>query len=106
MKKKLRKSTVKPVVKPKIPSRSRILESLTGSDALSILEILADRDAGLAREIDAVAGDLLGEVDVAGVAANVTDELVSLDVDDRKPPLSKLESFVKEHCPRYVALLA
>jgi hypothetical protein len=23
-----------------------------------------------------------------------------------KPPLSKLESFVKEHCPRYVALLA
>jgi len=198
MKKKLRKSTVKPVVKPKIPSRSRILESLTGSDALSILEILADRDAGLAREIDAVAGDLLGEVDVAGVAANVMDELVSLDVDDifdksgarrdgyvdpgdaafqmfeealapflqdmeryrtlglperasacclgilqgiydfdeesstqykewavdapadffgqvadawaniyhGKPPLSKLESFVKEHCPRYVALLA
>jgi hypothetical protein len=36
---------------------------------LSILEILADRDAGLAREIDAVAGDLLGGVDVAGVAA-------------------------------------
>jgi hypothetical protein len=23
-----------------------------------------------------------------------------------KPPLSKLESVVKEHCPRYVALLA
>ena len=77
MKKKLRKSTVKPVVKPKIPSRSRILESLTGSDALSILEILADRDAGLAREIDAVAGELLGEVNVAGVAANVKDELES-----------------------------
>jgi hypothetical protein len=56
MKKKLRKSAVKPVVKPKIPSRSRILESLTGSDALSILKILADRDEGLAREIDAVAG--------------------------------------------------
>src|SRR6267154_2047164 len=82
MKKRLRKSAVKPVVKPKIPSRSRILESLTGSDALSILKILADRDEQLAREIDAVIGELLGEVDVAGVAANVTDELESLDVDD------------------------
>src|SRR5229473_3794898 len=198
MTKRLRKSAVKPVVKPKVPSRSRVLESLTGSVALSILKILASRDERLAREIDAVAGDLLGEVNVAGVAANVKDELESLDVDDifdksgarhdgyvdpgeaafqmfeealapflqdmeryrtlglheqasacclgilqgihdfdkdsstqykewavdapeeyfgqvadaweniyhGKPPLSKLESFVKEHCPRYVALLA
>jgi hypothetical protein len=82
MKKRLRKSAVKPVVKPKIPPRSRILESLTGSDALSILKILAARDERLAREIDAVAGELLGEVNVAGVAANVKDELESLDVDD------------------------
>ena len=82
MKKRLRKSAVKRVVNPRTPSRSRILESLTGSDALSILRILADRDERLAREIDAVAGDLLGEVDVAGVAANVKDELESLAVDD------------------------
>jgi hypothetical protein len=82
MKKRLRKSAVKRIVKPKIPSRSRILESLTGSDALSILRILADSDERLAREIDAVAGDLLGEVDVAGMAENVKDELESLDVDD------------------------
>src|SRR5260370_8314055 len=80
--KRLRKSAVKPVVKTKSPSRSRVLESLTGSDALSILKILADRDERLAREIDAVAGELLGEVNVADVAANVTDELESLDVDD------------------------
>ena len=60
MKKRLRKSAVKPVVKPKIPSRSRILESLTGSDALSILKILAERDQGLAREIDAVADSVIG----------------------------------------------
>jgi hypothetical protein len=165
---------------------------------LSILKILAARDERLAREIDAVAGELLGEVNVAGVAANVKDELESLDVDDifdksgarrdgyvdpgeaafqmfeealapflqdmeryrtlglpeqasacclgilqgiydfdkdsstqykewavdapeeyfgqvadaweniyhGKPPLSKLESFVKEHCPRFAELLA
>jgi hypothetical protein len=82
MKKRLRKSAVKPVAKSKAPSCSRVLESLTGSDALSILKILAERDEGLAREIDAVAGELLGEVNVAGVATNVTDELESLDVDD------------------------
>lgn len=57
MKKRLPQSAVKPVLKSKIPSRSRVLESLTGSDALSILKILAERDEGLAREIDAVAGE-------------------------------------------------
>jgi len=54
MKKRLCKSAVKPLVKPNVPSQSRILESLTGSDALSILKILADRDERLAREINAV----------------------------------------------------
>jgi hypothetical protein len=44
MKKRLRKSVAKPVVNPKVPSRSRVLESPTGSDALSTLEILAERD--------------------------------------------------------------
>jgi hypothetical protein len=82
MEKKLRKSAVKPVVKPKAPSPSTLLESLSGSDALSILKILADRDERLASEIDAVAGELLGEVNVAEVAASVKDELESLDVDD------------------------
>src|SRR5260370_12124351 len=82
MTKRLRRSAVKPVEKSKVPPCSRVLESLTGSDALSILKILAKRDERLAREIDAVAGELLGEVDVAGVAANVMDELESLDVDD------------------------
>jgi hypothetical protein len=82
MKKKLRKSAVKPVVKPKAPSPSKLLESLSGSDALSILQILADRDERLAGEIYAVAGELLGEVNVAEVAASVKDELESLDVND------------------------
>jgi hypothetical protein len=82
MEKKLRKSAVKPVVKPKAPSPSKLLESLSGSDALSILKILADRDERLAGEIYAVAGELLGEVNVAEVAASVKDELESLDVDD------------------------
>jgi hypothetical protein len=85
MKKRLRKSAVKPVVKPKIPSRSRILESLTGSDALSILKILADRDERLAREIVADAWE---------------------NIYHGKPPLSKLESFVKEHCPDYAEWFA
>ena len=48
MKKRLHKSAVKRVVKARTPSRSRMLESLTGSDALSILRILADRDERLA----------------------------------------------------------
>ncbi len=78
----MRKSAVKPVAKSKLPPCSGVLESLTGSDALSILKILAGRDEGLAREIDAVAGELLGEIDVAGLAASVKDELESLDVDD------------------------
>jgi hypothetical protein len=69
-------------VKPKVPFRSRVLESLSSSDALSILKILAARDERFAREIDAVAGELLGEVNVADVAANVRDELETLDVDN------------------------
>jgi len=82
MKKKLRKSAVKSVARPKAPSPSTLLESLTGLEALSVLKILAERDERIAREIDAVAGELLGETDVADVAASLKDELESLDVDD------------------------
>ncbi|MEW6442580.1 MAG: hypothetical protein AB1640_16705 [bacterium] len=59
-----------------------ILESLTGSDALSILKILAERHDKLAQEIDAIAEELLPNVDVEELAADVKGALELLDVED------------------------
>ena len=42
---------------------SKILESITGSDALSILKLLAERDEKLVEVIDAAARELLGQVE-------------------------------------------
>jgi hypothetical protein len=58
------------------------MESLSGTGALSILKILAERQAGFAEAIDAEAEELLGEVDVESLAAEVKDVLGCLDVED------------------------
>ena len=45
-----------------------VLDSLTGEDALSLLKILAERDAKLARTIVDAASELLGTVEPSGLA--------------------------------------
>ncbi len=48
--------------KPAAPV-SKVLDSITDSDALSILKLLAERDDKLVDVIDATARELLGQVD-------------------------------------------
>ena len=61
---------------------SKVLESITDSDALSILKLLVERDDKLVAVIDATARELLGEVDAEDVAMDVQMELELLDVED------------------------
>lgn len=60
----------------------RILESITGSDALSILKRLAERDNRFAEAICETARELLGDVDSEDVAMAVQMELETLDVEE------------------------
>jgi hypothetical protein len=60
----------------------KILQSITGTDALTILRVLADRDEGVAQEIEAIARELFSHVAIDDVAANVQMELESLEVED------------------------
>lgn len=62
--------------------KPRFLKSITGADALAILEILAGRNENLAQEIDAVAKELLSQVEMEEVAANVQMELEFLHIED------------------------
>jgi hypothetical protein len=43
--------------------KPKILESITGTDALAILKVLADGNKSLAQEIDAIAKALLNHVE-------------------------------------------
>ena len=62
--------------------KANTLKSITGADALAILEVLAARSENLAQEIDAIAKELFSHVEIGEVAANVQMELESLDVED------------------------
>ena len=62
--------------------KPKVLESITGNDALAILKVLAERHENLAQEISAVAKELLSHVEIEEVAANVQMELEFLDVED------------------------
>lgn len=62
--------------------KPKVLESITGSDALAILEVLADRHENIAKEIEAVAKELLSHVEIEDVATNVQTDLELLDVED------------------------
>jgi hypothetical protein len=55
---------------------------MTGSDALSILKLLAERDDKFAEVIDATARELLGHVDFEDVAKDVQMDLEFLDVEE------------------------
>ncbi len=61
---------------------SKVLESITDSDARSILKLLAERDHKLVEVIDATARELLGQVDTEDVATDVQMELELLDVEE------------------------
>ena len=77
-----RKAKGKPTAKKRAAPASEVLESMSGSDALSVLRALAERDDKLAEEIDATARELLGQVDAEDVAAEVQMALEALDVED------------------------
>lgn len=61
---------------------SKVLESITDSDARSILKLLAERDDKLVEVIDATARELLDQVDTEDVAMDVQMELELLDVEE------------------------
>lgn len=59
----------------------KVLDSITGDDALAILKVLV-RDRRLAQEIERVAREHCSNVEMHVVAANVATELDSLDIED------------------------
>ena len=66
----------------KTKGKSGILESITGSDALSILNALAQQDEKIKTTIEKTAMEILSVVDVDEVAAKVQGELELLQVED------------------------
>ena len=66
----------------KAKGKSEILESITGSDALSILHVLAERDEQIKTLIEKTALEILGTVDVDEIASAVQMELEFLQVED------------------------
>jgi len=61
---------------------SKILDSITGSDALSLLKLLAERDEEFAELIDATGRELLAKVNSEEVATEVQIALESLGVEE------------------------
>ncbi len=74
--------TKKSASRRKAKGKSEILESITGSDALSILNVLAQRDEQIKTVIEKTAVEILGTVDVDEIAAAVQMELELLQVED------------------------
>ena len=62
--------------------KSKVLESITGNDALSILNVLAMRDSAIAKMIDEVALEIFRGVNADEVADQVQSELEFLQVED------------------------
>ena len=61
--------------------KPKVLESITGSDALAILKVLVERHDNIAKEIESVAKELLSHVEIEDVATNVQSDLELLDVE-------------------------
>ena len=66
----------------KTKGKSEILETITGSDALSILNALAQQDEKIKTTIEKTAMEILSVVDVDEIAATVQGELELLQVED------------------------
>ena len=67
---------------PRKKRKSNTLDAISGTDAMEVLRILANRDKELSKEIDAIAWDLLADVAFDEVADCVQAELESLAVED------------------------
>ena len=67
---------------PRKKRKSNTLDAISGTDAIEVLRILANRDKELSKEIDAIAKDLLADVSLDEVADCVQAELESLAVED------------------------
>ena len=63
--------TKKSASRRKTKGKSEILESITGSDALSILNAIAQRDEKIKTTIEKTAMEILSAVDVDEIAAKV-----------------------------------
>jgi len=74
--------TKKSASRRKTKGKSEILESITGSDALSILNAIAQRDEKIKTTIEKTAMEILSAVDVDEIAAKVQGELELLQVED------------------------
>lgn len=74
--------TKKSASRRKTKGKSEILESITGSDALSILNAIAQRDEKIKTTIEKIAVDILSAVNVDEIAANVQRALEWLQVED------------------------
>jgi len=74
--------TTKSTSRRKTKGKLEILESITGSDALSILNILAQRDEQIKTTIEKTAVEILSTIDVDEIAAEVQMELEFLQVED------------------------
>ena len=59
-----------------------ILESITGADALQILNAFAQQDEGIRKTIEKTAKEILSEVDADEIATEVKMELEFLQVED------------------------
>jgi hypothetical protein len=76
-----KKSSRSPNRKPQ-RYQSKILETMTPADALTILRRLAEQDVQMAKRFEDAAMEILRGVDVDGVASEVQMELESLIVED------------------------
>ncbi len=74
--------TKKSASRRKTKGKSEILESITGSDALSILNAIAQRDEKIKTTIEKTAMEILSAVDVDEIAAKVQGGLELLQVED------------------------
>jgi hypothetical protein len=58
------------------------LDRLSGEEAATLLRVLLERHPELAKEVEALAGSVIGDVSVEDVADAVEDEVRALDLDD------------------------
>jgi hypothetical protein len=58
------------------------LDRLTGDEALSLLRLLLERHRELAKEVEALAGLVIGDVSVEDVADEIKNSVRALDLDD------------------------
>jgi len=74
--------TTKSASRRKTKGKSEILELITGSDALSLLKVLAQRDEQMKSTIEKAAVEILSGNDVDEIASQVQLELEFLQVED------------------------